>query len=148
MFGVKHSATIRLRRWRVLLMAGLGVVMTAPARAPRVEPARRAQAATVVTITDRLTFEPRRVTIAVGETVEWNNTSLLVHTVTGDPDKATLPTSAALPDGAAAFDSGLLEPDQTFEHTFTVPGTYRYFCIPHEGASMVGEVVVEAPGSD
>lgn len=144
-----HAATTQPLRWRVLLMAGLGLFVSAPAPAPVVEePAPQDRETTVVTITDRLTFEPRQVTIAVGGTVEWNNTSLLVHTVTADPDKATLPTSAALPDGAEAFDSGLLQTGQTFEHTFTVPGTYRYFCIPHEGALMVGEIVVESPGSD
>ena len=134
------------RRWRVVLAAGLGLVLTAPARAPA--QADQPATAAVVTMTDRLTFEPRRLTIAAGESVMWKNTSLLVHTVTGDPGKATLPTSAALPEGADAFDSGLLETDQTFEHTFTVPGTYRYFCVPHEGASMVGEIVVKAPGAD
>jgi plastocyanin len=27
-------------------------------------------------------------------------------------------------------------------HTFDVPGTYQYFCIPHEMAGMTGTVVV------
>lgn len=100
-----------------------------------------------VTMTNTLTFEPKRITIAVGQTVRWHNTSLLVHTVTGDPAKATREGSATLPKGAGAFDSGNLQPDSTFSHTFERPGTYRYFCIPHEGASMVGEVVVE-PGTE
>ncbi|MFQ5703150.1 MAG: plastocyanin/azurin family copper-binding protein [Gemmatimonadales bacterium] len=98
--------------------------------------------AITITMTDQLMFEPKRDTITVGQTVEWWNGSLLVHTVTADPAKATLSESVLLPDGAAAFDSGNLEPDSTFTHAFTVPGTYRYFCIPHEGASMTGEIVV------
>lgn len=134
----------------MLLVAGLGLSLTAPARSREApngrehRPAPQTEApAVVVTMTNELTFVPKRVTVPVGTEVEWRNTSLLVHTVTGDPTKATLPASAALPDSAEAFDSGLLQTDETFTHTFTVPGTYRYFCIPHEGAAMVGEIVVE-----
>jgi plastocyanin len=49
-----------------------------------------------------------------------------------------------LPKAASAFDSGNLDPKETFEHTFDVPGTYRYFCIPHEGTKMYGTVIVES----
>ncbi|RME57663.1 MAG: halocyanin, partial [Candidatus Dadabacteria bacterium] len=75
--------------------------------------------------------------------VEWTNTSPIVHTVTADPKKATLEDSTKLPKGAKPFNSGNLEPNAVFRHTFTVPGTYRYFCIPHEAAMMRGEIVVE-----
>lgn len=78
-----------------------------------------------------------------GQTVHWTNTTPLIHTVTADPDKATLEESTKLPDGAETFDSGKLEPKATFEHTFEVEGTYKYFCKPHEGAKMYGYVVVE-----
>ena len=128
--------------WR----AGAGAGASAGDRPPpdaAVRLGARADSTVTVTLTNTLTFEPKRVTIAVGQTVTWHNTSLLVHTVTGDPAKATREGSAALPKGAEAFDSGNLQPDSTFSHTFERPGTYRYFCIPHEGASMVGEIVVE-----
>jgi len=36
-----------------------------------------------------------------------------------------------------------LETSDTFSHTFDVPGTYSYVCIPHETSSMVGTVIVE-----
>lgn len=39
-----------------------------------------------------------------------------------------------------------MDPKTTFEHTFAVPGTYRYFCIPHEGAKMQGTVIVRPEG--
>ncbi|MFQ5934045.1 MAG: plastocyanin/azurin family copper-binding protein [Dehalococcoidia bacterium] len=46
------------------------------------------------------------------------------------------------------FDSGNIDLEGTFRHAFEAPGTYRYFCIPHEGAAMAGEVVVKpAPDS-
>ena len=44
--------------------------------------------------------------------------------------------------GDASFDSGQLEPGATFSHTFRVPGTYRYFCVPHEVAGMIGTLIV------
>ncbi|MBI3629764.1 MAG: hypothetical protein HY217_09350 [Candidatus Rokubacteria bacterium] len=47
------------------------------------------------------------------------------------------------PGGVAPFDSSTLAPGQTFTHAFTVPGTYRYVCVMHEGSAMTGEVVVK-----
>ena len=44
--------------------------------------------------------------------------------------------------GAAPFDSGDLEEDATFSHTFTAKGTYKYVCKYHEMMGMVGTVVV------
>jgi len=98
--------------------------------------------AATVTMTNTLSFKPAEATISVGETVKWTNTSVIVHTVTADPEEATLDDSVKLPDGAEPFDSGTLDPDTSFTHTFETPGTYRYFCIPHEGAKMYGTVVV------
>lgn len=99
--------------------------------------------AVVVGMTNSLNFAPDTVRVQVGETVRWENSSIIVHTVTADPEKATKEESVQLPETASPFDSGNLDPDATFEHTFTVPGTYRYFCIPHEGTKMYGTVIVK-----
>jgi len=96
-----------------------------------------------VTMTDELVFKPRRVTIRAGQTVEWRNDSVLVHTVTADPGIAAKAADVALPADAKAFNSGNVKPKGKFSHMFTTPGTYRYFCIPHEAAGMVGEVIVK-----
>lgn len=50
-----------------------------------------------------------------------------------------------LPADAAPFDSGVLSQGE-FEHTFEVPGTYDYYCIPHKSMGMVGRIVVGSPG--
>jgi plastocyanin len=63
--------------------------------------------------------------------------------VTTDPSKVADPKGVSVPNGAKPWDSGLLGADETFSRTFKRPGTYRYVCIPHEGARMVGTVVVE-----
>lgn len=96
----------------------------------------------IVGMTNGLAFEPKATEIRVGQTVRWENTSDVPHTVTADPAKTGNPDRVKLPDGAEPFGSELLGAGETFAHTFTVPGEYRYFCIPHQMAGMVGTVVV------
>jgi plastocyanin len=88
-------------------------------------------------------FDPVTVAIHKGETVKWNNESLIWHTVTFDPRLAKEESHVALPAGAEPFDSGKLEPGSNFWHTFTVPGVYHYICRPHEHSGMHGTVVVQ-----
>ena len=89
-------------------------------------------------------FEPATTTIKAGQTVRWNNTSIIWHTVTDDAAMAKDPSHVALPAGAEAFDSGKVEAGSNWWHTFSVPGTYKYICKPHESKGMLGTVVVEA----
>jgi len=89
-------------------------------------------------------FDPKSVTIQAGQAVLWKNTTFVVgHTVTCDPKLAKDPADVALPAGAEPFNSDTVSSGSTYEHVFTVPGTYRYFCIPHEGNGMVGDVIVQ-----
>jgi plastocyanin len=88
-------------------------------------------------------YQPAKVTVKVGQPVEWINTGKNVHSVTLVPDDAQNPKDAAEPKGAASFDSGFMAPGSRFSYTFSVPGTYHYFCVPHEKAGMVGVVVVK-----
>lgn len=105
--------------------------------------ARADAPAATVTMTDQNRFDPSSVTIKVGQTVLWNNTSALTHTVTADPARAADPADVKLPPGAQPFDSGRLRPGTQFSHTFTTPGVYKYFCIPHERKGMVAFVTVQ-----
>ena len=73
-------------------------------------------------------FDPALLTVRVGSTVTWQNMGQQVHDVNAR-------------DGS--FHSPLLGPGGTFSYTFTKPGRYPYFCVPHEGDGMVGEVDVE-----
>ena len=93
-------------------------------------------------MTDALRFEPAQMTVPVGSTVVWTNRGTIQHTVTDDQSKAANKADAGLPAGAQAWDSGNIDPGKTFERTFTMPGTYKYFCIPHESAGMLGTVIV------
>lgn len=99
--------------------------------------------AVVVKMTDKPPkFKPLKITVKVGQTVEWINNAETLHSVTTDADSAQKPTDVSLPPGAKPFDSGFMKPGATFDYTFTVPGTYKYLCLPHEKDGMIGTVVV------
>lgn len=91
-----------------------------------------------VEMTDGLAFAPDHLQIKAGQTVEWRNTSIFTHTVTDEPMESA---SSHLPAGAEPF-SGRVGPGEVFRHTFTVPGTYDYYCMPHEDFDMRGIIEV------
>src|SRR5687767_3578072 len=70
-------------------------------------------------------YDSAEITVPVGTTVTWTNNDPVAHTVT---------------DVNQAWDSGLFDEGQTYSMTFTAPGTYDYYCIPHP--MMIGRVVV------
>ena len=70
-------------------------------------------------------FDPVIIRVTAGTTVTWMNDDDVAHTVTADEGE---------------FDSGFVNPGQSWSHTFTEPGTYRYYCLPHPW--MKGTVVV------
>ncbi len=78
-------------------------------------------------------FAPANITVEPGTTVTWVQSGNNPHTTTSY-------------DGL--WDSGLLpgSSGQTFSFTFEEPGTYHYFCIPHEDLGMVGTVTVTVTG--
>ena len=98
-------------------------------------------------------YEPRQITVSTGDTVVWENTSARAHTVTatagGIPSEAEFFASGGFDDYETALSAwqsdfgGGLESGDRFEHTFAVPGTYEYVCIPHREGGMFGTVVVE-----
>jgi plastocyanin len=92
-----------------------------------------------------LQFVPEEVEISVGDTVRWTAESE-GHNVTAKPEAAT---QVDIPDEAEPFATYegsrsfmIMQVGETFEHTFTVPGTYVYVCAPHASEGMVGRVVV------
>ncbi|GAA0513141.1 Plastocyanin [Halorubrum aquaticum] len=97
-------------------------------------------------------FVPEEVTVEVGESVVWENTSVRGHTVTAYedaiPEAAEYFASGGFESEAAAREAwsdfgGRLENGDRFSHTFSVPGRYDYVCLPHETGGMVGAVIVE-----
>jgi plastocyanin len=77
-----------------------------------------------------LAFDPKLLEVPAGTTVVWTNLDPFEHTVTAD-------------DGS--YDSTLIPAGGTFSLTFTAPGTYSYYCVPHGspgGGGMAGVVAV------
>jgi plastocyanin len=74
-------------------------------------------------------FDPANITVEPGTTVTWVQSGNNPHTTTSY-------------DGL--WDSGMIEGGSggTFSFTFEEPGTYDYFCIPHESLGMIGSVTV------
>jgi plastocyanin len=68
-------------------------------------------------------YIPGSIIIQSGDKVRWINTDVEVHTVTSGLESST--------DKGKQFDLGLLNANQTFEHTFDKPGTYNYYCTVH-----------------
>lgn len=85
-----------------------------------------------------LVFEPSTVTVGAGETVTWVNNAGFPHNIVFDED--------AVPEGvnaeAISKEDYLNAPGEKFSVKFSTPGTYGYYCEPHQGAGMVGKVVV------
>ena len=79
-------------------------------------------------------------TITLGDTVTWSIV-LGIHTVTEcDSTYTTCPV-------ADGFDSGVLEPTETFSQTFDAAGDFAYYCAIHP-SDMRGVISVVAAATD
>lgn len=86
----------------------------------------------------KLQFSPSTQAIQVGDTVQWTWASSTHSTTSGSCVGTT-----CTPDGE--WDSGVLNLNATFSHTFTTAGTFPYFCTPHGGCcAMRGTITVTA----
>ena len=82
-------------------------------------------------------FEPKDITIDVGDVVLWDWVGVIPHTSTSDATS-----------GPDSWESGLLGEGATYEHTFTTAGNHPYYCIPHGapgGIGMAGNVLATEP---
>ena len=62
-------------------------------------------------------------TVTVGTTVTWKNTTQIAHTV----------TSGSQPKADGVFDSGMLKAGEEYAQAFNKAGTYSYYCAFHAG---------------
>lgn len=76
-------------------------------------------------------YIPSKITIKQDDSITWVNQDAAFHSVTSGYYDA--------PDGL--FDSGYLDPEESFTFTFKNIGTYDYFCTLHPW--MKGQVIVE-----
>ena len=100
-------------------------------------------------MTDDFAFDPATTTIEAGSTVTFVNDSDQPHTVTAYEDE--VPEGGFFSSGDFASEkearegiaNALITPGESFEVSLETPGTYRYFCIPHEQQGMRGTLTVE-----
>jgi plastocyanin len=105
-------------------------VAAAPATPASSGAAPTAAATTQITIMN-YAFSPANVTIDVGDTVVWTNHD-------------TAPHNVVISDGPVKFTSPTLNTGDTFTYTFTVAGTYDYYCSIHP--DMKASVTVVGDG--
>lgn len=89
-----------------------------------------------------LTFSPSTVTISVGDTVRWTWGSSLHSVTSGTP--CTVDGQFCSPNDTNCSAGTLSNMGFVYEHTFTVAGTYSYFCHLHCSFGMTGTVNVES----
>ena len=89
-----------------------------------------------VKMVDGMQFDPPVISIALGTSVHWVNTDDVAHNVTSNPG-----TIGCTPSSAENFDSGIVNPGQTFDHTFKKSGSFSYHCEIH-GCDMSGTINV------
>src|ERR1700676_4666134 len=95
----------------------------------------RAATVTVMVGPNCFCFVPSSVTIHPGDTVQWSWSSSGHTSTSGTPGS---------PNGL--WDSGFLNPGQTFSHTFNTAGSFPYYCTAHgQCCGMVGTVTVSNP---
>ncbi len=93
------------------------------------------------TLGSRVWFDPIGLFVQPGTTVRWVARENVHTTTSYHPNNDH--HSLRIPDGATPWDSGfLVKPGAIFDVTLKVPGVYDYYCVPHEGAGMVGRIVV------
>jgi plastocyanin len=97
-----------------------------PATSPPATSPPATTAGVTVKGTDQLTFDPKELTVKVGETVTWLNGGSVAHTVTFT--------------NGPTFDKTLNE-GEVVTRTFDTAGTFAYFCKVH-GQSMSGKIIV------
>tara|TARA_B100000029_G_scaffold502669_1_gene578329 strand:+ start:1935 stop:2333 length:399 start_codon:yes stop_codon:yes gene_type:complete len=78
-----------------------------------------------------MVFDPEIVRINVGDTVTWESTDK-GHNV-------EFISKNGVPEGVGKFKSKI---NKDAEYTFTIPGIYAYWCVPHKTMGMIGFVVV------
>lgn len=109
----------------------LGLLGTSAAAGVELSGTARAQETPVVAMATNY-FDPIGLYVEQGTTVRFE-IEAGSHSATAYSDR--------VPADATPFDSGVISEGE-FEFTFDVPGTYDYYCIPHQSMGMVGRIVV------
>lgn len=81
-------------------------------------------------------YSPTVIDIEVGDTITWINDDTSTHTVSSGKPKLGI-------DGR--MDSGLINPGDSFSHTFDKSGVYGYYCLMHPWMTGTVNVGTDVP---
>ncbi|NET56737.1 MAG: plastocyanin [Symploca sp. SIO2E6] len=90
----------------------------------------------------RLMFDPRTLTVKPGDTIEWVMNQLGPHNVVFEQT----PGNDAELAKSLSQEKLLFAVGESLTTTFPAdapPGTYSFYCQPHQGVRMIGEITVE-----
>ena len=90
----------------------------------------------IVVMKNVLKLSPDKITVKTGDTIRWTNQDGRKHFLASIPGSG--PTEEL-----EIF--ALMEPGKIYQHTFSLPGEYPYFCFIHN--QMTGHVTVLGKGS-
>ena len=83
--------------------------------------------------------QPNKITVAKGETIEFVNNKASPHNVVFDEDNVPSGVNA----DSISHEDYLNGPGEKVTNKFDTPGTYGYYCEPHQGAGMQGTIIVQ-----
>lgn len=124
--AVRSFLSNNTRRALLAFVAGATTAIMLVAAAPGAAELMPQGPASAVSI-DNFTFNPQTLTVQAGTTVTWINRDDIPHGIGADNN--------------AFARSKALDTGDSYSFTFTVPGTYKYFCYVHP--HMTGTIVVE-----
>ena len=85
-------------------------------------------------------YKPATLTVQRGTKVVWKNMTLVPHDV-----KRCTKAACKVSPGTGTdtkFAIPMIDPKKTYAYTFNRPGTYVYYCVPHEYVMMHGTIIV------
>lgn len=128
---MKKNISLAVVLIAVLITGGCSLYGNSQTSAPRpapaptaAQPAAAPQDNTNAINIENFSFNPGTLTVKKGTSVTWTNNDAAPHTI-----KST------------AFNSAVLNKEQSFSFTFNDAGTFSYSCSIHP--SMTGEIIVE-----
>ena len=98
-------------------IANRSVAHSTPASKPKSVPGAIQTVSIITSSNGSFGFSPAALTISVGTTVSWRNTTSVPHTVTSNDGRT--------------FNSGTISPGRTFSFKFTSAGRFPYHCNIH-----------------
>ncbi len=122
------------RKTQVAMMLALIVALAAAISSGQAlaSPASAPLGATQTVQLQDFKFAPTTITIAVGDSINFTNAGAVAHTATA---------------GDGSWDSGNLNPGQSFSHTFSAAGTFIVYCRYHGQANGTGMAMTVTVGA-